>query len=59
MNPQSEIRKTPMHLVPQDNYMSPLLSGDCVTIRHPGQVPQRGTRAGIQTTAPRGEPETK
>jgi hypothetical protein len=29
--------------------MSPLLSGGCVAIRHPGQVPQRGTRAGIQT----------
>jgi len=28
--------------------MSPLLSGECVAIRHPGQVPQRGTRAGIQ-----------
>jgi hypothetical protein len=28
--------------------MSPLLSRECVAIRHPGQVPQRGTRAGIQ-----------
>jgi hypothetical protein len=28
--------------------MSPLLSGECDAIRHPGQVPQRGTRAGIQ-----------
>jgi len=37
-----------MYLAPQDNYMSPLLSGECDAIRHPGQVPQRGTRAGIQ-----------
>ena len=37
-----------MHLAPQDNYMSPLLSGECDAILHPGQVPQRGTRAGIQ-----------
>ena len=28
--------------------MSPLFSIDCVAIRHPGQVPQSGTRAGIQ-----------
>jgi hypothetical protein len=28
--------------------MSPLLSGECDAIRHPGQVPQCGTRAGIQ-----------
>jgi len=37
-----------MYLAPQDNYMSPLPSKDGVTIRHPGQVPQSGTRAGIQ-----------
>jgi hypothetical protein len=37
-----------MYLSSQDNYMSPLLSGECDAIRHPGQVPQRGTRAGIQ-----------
>jgi hypothetical protein len=37
-----------MYLAPQDNYMSPLLSGECDAILHPGQVPQRGTRAGIQ-----------
>ena len=28
--------------------MPPLSSKDCVTNRHPGQVPQSGTRAGIQ-----------
>jgi hypothetical protein len=28
--------------------MSPLPPIDCVAIRHPGQVPQSGTRAGIQ-----------
>ncbi len=37
-----------MYLAPQDNYMSPFPSRDCVAIRHPGQVPQRGTQAGIQ-----------
>jgi hypothetical protein len=36
-----------MYLAPQDNYMPPLPSRDYVTIRHPGQVPQSGTRAGI------------
>ena len=36
------------YLAPQDNYMYPLPSKDCVAICHPGQVPQRGTRAGIQ-----------
>jgi hypothetical protein len=28
--------------------MSPLSLMDCVAIRHPGQVPQSGARAGIQ-----------
>jgi len=37
-----------MYLAPQDNYMFSLPSRDCVAIRHPGQVPQGGTRAGIQ-----------
>jgi len=37
-----------MHLTPQDNDMPPLSSKDCVANRHPGQVPQSGTRAGIQ-----------
>ena len=37
-----------MHLAPQDNNMPPLSSKDCVANRHPGQVPQSGTRAGIQ-----------
>ena len=37
-----------MHLAPQDNNMPPLFSKDCVANRHPGQVPQSGTRAGIQ-----------
>ena len=37
-----------MYLAPQDNDMPPLSSKDCVTNRHPGQVPQSGTRAGIQ-----------
>ena len=32
----------------QDNYMFPLLSKDCVGIRHPGQVRRGRTRAGIQ-----------
>jgi hypothetical protein len=36
-----------MYLAPQDNYMSHLPSRDGVAIRHPGQVPQSGTRAGI------------
>jgi len=39
---------TPIYLAPQDNYKSPLPSIECVVIRHPGQVPQSGTRAGIQ-----------
>jgi len=39
---------TPIYLAPHDNCMSPLPSRDCVAIRHPGQVPQSGTRAGIQ-----------
>ena len=43
-----ELRITPMHLTPQDDYMPPLPLKDCVAIRHPGQVPQSGTRAGIQ-----------
>ena len=37
-----------MYLAPQDNDMPPLPARDCVAIRHPGQVPQSGTRAGIQ-----------
>jgi len=37
-----------MYLTPHDNHMPPLPSRDCVAIRHPGQVPQSGTRAGIQ-----------
>jgi hypothetical protein len=37
-----------MYLAPHDNYMSRLSSRECVEIRHPGQVPQSGTRAGIQ-----------
>jgi hypothetical protein len=37
-----------MYLAPQDNDMPPLPPRDCVAIRHPGQVPQSGTRAGIQ-----------
>jgi hypothetical protein len=28
--------------------MSPLASNGCFVIRHPGQVPQSGARAGIQ-----------
>jgi hypothetical protein len=35
-----------MHLTPQKK--SPLPLRGCVTIRHPGQVSQSGTRAGIQ-----------
>ncbi len=37
-----------MHLTPQDDNMPPLPLKDCVAVRHPGQVPQSGTRAGIQ-----------
>jgi hypothetical protein len=37
-----------MYLAPHDNTMSLLPSRECVQIRHPGQVPQSGTRAGIQ-----------
>ena len=37
-----------MYLAPQDNDMPPLSSKDGVANRHPGQVPQSGTRAGIQ-----------
>jgi len=33
--------------------MSPLPPIDYVAIRHPGQVRQQQTRAGIQTTSPR------
>ncbi len=40
-----------MYLAPHDSYMPPLSSRDCVAIRHPGQVPQSGTRAGIQKQA--------
>ncbi len=36
--------------------MPPLLSRGCVAIRHPGQVPQSGTRAGIQKQADYIEP---
>ena len=43
-----EFRNTPMYLAPQDNDMPPLPPRDCVAIRHAGQVPQSGTRAGIQ-----------
>ena len=42
-----DILKAPVHLAPQDNYVSPLPSRDCVAVGHPGQVPQSGTRAGI------------
>ena len=37
-----------MYLAPQDKYMFSLPSRDCVAIRHPGQVRQLRTRAGIQ-----------
>ena len=43
-----DLRDTSTYLAPHDNYMSLLSSRDCVAIRHPGQVPQSGTRAGIQ-----------
>ena len=42
------IWKTTIYLAPHDNHMPPLPSKDCVAIRHPSQVPQSGTRAGIQ-----------
>ncbi len=53
INSEVELQITPMYLTPQDDYVPPLPSKDCVAIRHPGQVPQSGTRAGIQTTSPR------
>jgi hypothetical protein len=37
-----------MYLAPHDTFMSPLPTTDCFAIRHPGQVRQRRTRAGIQ-----------
>ena len=37
-----------MYLAPQDNCTPPLPSSDLTAVRHPGQVPQSGTRAGIQ-----------
>ena len=40
--------KTTVYLAPHDKHMPTLPSRDCVAIRHPGQVPQSGTRAGIQ-----------
>ena len=43
-----EFLKTPIYLDPHDNYISLLPSRDCVAIRHPGQVLQSWTRAGIQ-----------
>ncbi len=48
MGHRGEISKTHRYLAEHDNYTSPLSSGDCAVIRHPGQVPQGGTRAGIQ-----------
>ena len=39
---------THMYLAPHGNYMSPLPSRDSLAVSHPGQVPQSGTRAGIQ-----------
>ncbi len=38
---------TPIYLAPKIITCYPH-SRDCVAIRHPGQVPQSGTRAGIQ-----------
>ena len=37
-----------MDLAPHGDYMSPLPARDFLAVRHPGQVPQSGTRAGIQ-----------
>ena len=45
---ESKLWKTPIHLTPADNFMPDLSARDCVAIRHPGQVPQSWTRAGIQ-----------
>ena len=42
------IGTTHMYLAPHGNYMSPLPSRDSLAVRHPGQVPQSGARAGIQ-----------
>ena len=48
MEQRVRILKTHRYLALHDNYISPLSSGDCAVIRHPGQVPPGGTRAGIQ-----------
>jgi hypothetical protein len=42
---QLRISDTHMYVASQDNYMYPFPSIDCVAICHPGQVPQRGSRA--------------
>ncbi len=47
MNHNDRNSKTTIYLAPHDNHMPPLPSRDCVAIRHPGQGPQSGTRAGI------------
>ncbi len=48
---------------PQDNYMSPLLSGDCVAIRHPGQVRLRREASPVEfpggNPIPQGEPGSR
>jgi hypothetical protein len=48
MEQRVRILKTHRYLALHDNYISPLPLGDCAVIRHPGQVPPGGTRAGIQ-----------
>jgi hypothetical protein len=45
---RTNIGTTHIYLAPHSNYMSPLPSRDSLTVRHPGQVTQSGTRAGIQ-----------
>ena len=41
-----------MSFAPQDNYSVYFPSRDYIAIRHPGQVPQSGKRAGIQMDSP-------
>jgi hypothetical protein len=48
MNVEVIIMTMTIYLAPHDNHMPPHPPRDCVAIRHPGQVPQSGMRAGIQ-----------
>jgi hypothetical protein len=43
-----QVWKTRMYFAPHGDHVFPLPSRDFPAVRHPGQVPQSGTRAGIQ-----------